>query len=171
MGTHTTTGTHTPAAAFSRLASAAQALLAPGGCLILLCSPPVLGQRISRILTDECDGTTYPGSLQLAEKLRQAEDAFFAQADSWNWDGAAVLSAFEAQGFKLTAQTIDQQEERLIGPKDIDAWFDREKSRWGVFMGKTLAADDFAQIEAALRQRVQAGPMPWKWKSLLLTAQ
>jgi len=157
-------------AAFSRLASAAQALLAPGGCLVMLCSPPVLGQRISRILQDECQGTPHPNS-QLAEKLKQAEDAFFSQADSWNWDAAALSSAFESRGFKLKIQTIDQQEERLIGAKDIDAWFDREKSRWGIFMGKTLETDDFAQIEAALRQRVQTGPLLWKWKSLLFTAR
>jgi len=163
-------GTQDPAAAFSRLASAAKPLLAPGGCLVLLCSPPLLGQRISRVLLDECEGTTYPNS-QLAEKLRQAEDAFFSQADSWNWDAAALSGAFESQGFKLKIQTIDQQEERLISPKDIDAWFDREKSRWGVFMGKTLDTDDFTQIEAALRQRIQAGPLPWKWKSLLIVAQ
>ncbi|MDR2717308.1 MAG: AAA family ATPase [Treponema sp.] len=155
-----------PAAAFSRLASAAQALLSSGGCLALLCSPPVLGQRISRILLDECNDNGQP-----AEKLQQAEDAFFSQADSWNWDAAAVSSAFESQGFKITIQTIDQQEERLIGPKDIDAWFDREKSRWGVFMGKALESDDFTHIEAAIRQRTQAGPLPWKWKSLLLTAR
>jgi len=156
--------THT--AAFSRLASVAKSLLAPGGCLVLLCSPPLLGQRISRILLDECSGSS-----QLAEKLRQAEDAFFSQADSWNWDAAVLSNALESQGFKLKIQTVDQQEERLIGPKDIDAWFDREKSRWGVFMGKTLETDDFTQIEAALRQRIQAGPLPWKWKSLLIVAQ
>jgi len=159
-----TSETHT--AAFSRLASAARSLLAPGGCLVLLCSPPLLGQRISRVLLDECGGDN-----QLVEKLSQAEDAFFSQADSWNWDAAAVSSAFESQGFKITTRTIDQQEERLIGPKDIDAWFDREKSRWGAFMGKALGTDDFAQIEAALRQRIPAGPLPWKWKSLLIIAR
>jgi putative ATPase len=163
--------TQNPATAFSRLASAAQTLLTPGGCLVMLCSPPLLGQRISRILLDECTGTTYQDSPQLAEKLQQAEDAFFSQADSWNWDAAALSQALESQGFKITTQTIDQQEERLIGPKDIDAWFDRKKSRWGVFMGKALEADDFARIEAALRQRIQAGPLPWKWKSLLLTTR
>ena len=159
-------GTQAPAAVFSRLASAVQALLAPGGCLVLLCSPPILGQRISRILMDECGNNG-----QLAEKLSQAEDAFFSQADSWNWDAAALSGAFESQGFKLKIQTIDQQEERLISPKDIDAWFDREKSRWGIFMGKTLDTDDFERIEAALRQRIQTGPLPWKWKSLLITAR
>ncbi|MDR0456679.1 MAG: AAA family ATPase [Treponema sp.] len=158
-------GTQTAEAAFSRLAISAQPLLAPGGCLALLCSPPLLGQRISRLLLDECDNS------QLAEKLGQAEDAFFSQTDSWNWDADAVSNAFEAQGLKLKIQTLDQKEERLIGPKDIDVWFDREKSRWGVFMGKALNADDFAQIEAMLRQRIQAGPLPWNWKSLLLRAE
>jgi hypothetical protein len=72
------------------------------------------------------------------------------------------------QGFTLKIEDIDQREERLIGAKDIDAWFDREKSRWGAFMGKALDAGDFKQIEEALRERVQDGPLLWKWKSLLV---
>jgi len=151
-----------PEAAFSALASAAKSLLAPGGSVVLLCSPPILGQRISSLLQDE--------------KLRRAEDAFFTQPDHgnkfpWNWDAAALSQAFEAQGFKCKAETIDQTEERLIGSKDIDVWFDRTKSRWGGFMGKTLDTDDFSNLETALRQRVQAGPLPWKWKSVLFSAK
>ena len=155
-----------PEAAFSALASAAQSLLAPGGSLVLLCSPPLLGQRLSSLLRDECGG-----SPALAEKLHQAENAFFAQPDFWNWDAAGLAPAFESLGFKCKSHIIDQTEERLIGSKDLDAWFDRKKSRWGVFMGKNLDADDLLGVETAIRQRVQAGPLPWKWKSVLFFAK
>jgi putative ATPase len=155
-----------PEAAFSALASSARSLLAPGGSLVLLCSPPLLGQRISSLLLDECDG-----SPDLAEKLRRAEDAFFGQPGQWNWGAADLAKAFESQGFTSKTENIDQTEERLIGSKDIDAWFDRVKSRWGVFMGKTLDTDDFASVETALRQRIQAGPLPWKWKTVLFLAK
>ncbi|MCL2270834.1 MAG: recombinase RarA, partial [Treponema sp.] len=153
---------------FALLASGARSLLAPGGSLVLLCSPPGLGQRISGILRNDCGnecGDT------LAEKLRQAEDSFFALPDTWNWDAAGLAAPFESQGFRVKTDLIDQQEERLIGSKDIDAWFDRKRSRWGVFIGSALDADDFTHIETALRQRVQAGPLLWKWKSVLFTAQ
>jgi len=159
-------GSPSPEAAFSALASSARSLLAPGGSLVLLCSPPLLGQRISSLLLDECGG-----SPDLAEKLRQAEDAFFGQPGQWNWDAADLSKAFESQGFTSKTENIDQTEERLIGSKDIDAWFDRAKSRWGVFMGKTLDTDDFASVETALRQRIQAGPLPWKWKTVLFLAK
>jgi len=150
-------GSQSPEAAFSALASAAKALLAPGGTLALLCSPPILGQRISSLLMDE--------------KLRRAEDAFFAQPTEWNWDATGLSTAFESHGFKCKSDIIEQSEERLIDSKDIDAWFDRTKSRWGVFMGKTLDTDDFSRLETALRQRIQAGPLPWKWKSVLFFAK
>jgi putative ATPase len=159
-------GSQPPEAAFSALASSAESLLAPGGALALLCSPPILGQRLSSLLRDECGG-----SPDLAEKLRQAENAFFAQPDEWNWDVAGLSKAFESRGFKCKSDSIDQTEERLIGAKDIDAWFDRKKSRWGVFMGKNLDADDLLGVETAIRQRVQAGPLPWKWKSVLFFAK
>jgi hypothetical protein len=38
-------------------------------------------------------------------------------------------------------------------------------------MAKTLDADAFSHAENLLRQRIQAGPVPWKWKSLLISAQ
>ncbi|MCL2763033.1 MAG: AAA family ATPase [Treponema sp.] len=160
-------GGQTPQAAFADLASAAKPLLAPGGCLIVLCSPPSLGEKISRIIQDECGG-----SHNLAEAIRRAEDAFFSQpsdqADGWNWDGDGLSDAFESQGYKLNIETIAQKEERLISSKDLDVWFDREKSRWGAFMAKTLSPEEFTQTEEALRRRMQTGPLLWRWKSLLV---
>jgi putative ATPase len=163
---------------FSRLASGAHTLLENGGSLVMLCSPPPLGERISRILQDECGGfSTDPSPV---EKLQQAEEAFFSPSSKedevspkqfeWNWDSAALSHAFESAGFTVKIETISQKEDRFIGSKDVDAWFDRKKSRWGAFMGKTLDTDDFSRIEEALRQRFQAGPLPWRWKSLLFLA-
>jgi putative ATPase len=168
------TESSSPQAAFSLLASGAYTLLRTGGNLAMLCSPPPFGERISRILREECGG--FIQDLSLAEKLRQAEETFFGadmhktKPSEWNWDYSVLSDAFESAGFKFKIETIEQKEERLIGPKDIDIWFDRIKSRWGAFMGKTLDSDDFSRIEQTLRQRFQAGPLPWKWKSLLLLA-
>jgi putative ATPase len=166
--------TESPAEVFSRLASDTHALLENGGSLILLCSPPPQGEKISRILREECSG--FAQAATLAEKLKEAEEAFFSisspqdEPSSWNWDAEVLSRAVESAGFTVKIETIDQKEDRLIVPRDTDAWFNRDKSRWGAFMGNTLSADDFARIEEALRQRFQAGPLPWKWKSLLLLA-
>jgi putative ATPase len=151
-------------AAFSRLASSAKPLLADGGSLVLLCSPPSLGERISRIIA-EC------GNGPLAEKVRKAEDSFFSLKDFWNWDAAVLSDAFQSQCFEVKIETLEQTEERLVGSKDIDVWFNRENSRWGTFMGKTLDGEDFTETENTLRQRIQEGPLIWKWKSLLVTAK
>jgi putative ATPase len=170
-----TTESHDLTAAFSLLATGAHALLENGGSLVMLCSPPLLGERISRILREECCGFIHDPSL--AEKLRQAEEAFFSMSphkdgsSEWNWDATALSRAVESAGFTVRIETIEQKEDRLIGSKDIDAWFNREKSRWGAFMGKTLDSSDFSHIEEALRQRFQTGPLSWKWKSLLVFAK
>ncbi|MDR1857966.1 MAG: AAA family ATPase [Treponema sp.] len=155
-----------PEAAFACLASQAKTLLSSGGSMVLLASPPPLGQRISGIVEEQCGG-----GQQLASKLRQAEDAFFSQPVSWNWNADQLERAFESHGFGVKIETLEQKEERLVGARDVDAWFDRENSRWGAFMGKTIDPGDFSQIEDALRLRIQEGPLCWKWKSLLLCAQ
>jgi putative ATPase len=147
-----------PQAAFAGLASRAKTLLAGGGGVVLLASPPPLGQRISAIIGEH-------------GKLSQAEDTFFSQPEPWNWNADQLKQSFQSQGFNVSIKIIDQQEERLIGTKDIDAWFDQKNSRWGAFMGKTLDPADFSQVEEALRQRIQEGPLCWKWKSLLLSGK
>jgi putative ATPase len=153
-----------PEAEFINLAESAKALLAPEGRLILLCSPPVMGQRISQFIMDE--------DQSLAEKLRKPEDSFFSRQQTsltaWNWDASSLSNVFESRGFKVKIDVLEQKEERLISPKDINAWFDIKQSRWGAFMGEALDADGFSRAEDILTRRIQSGPLPWKWKSLLL---
>jgi putative ATPase len=154
-----------PEVEFTSFAESAKALLAPEGRIVILCSPPVMGQRISQFIMEE--------DKLLAEKLAKAEDSFFARQkdkiSAWNWDAANLSASFETQGFKVAINVIDQKEERLISPKDIQAWFDKTNSRWGAFMGKSLDTGDFSRAEEILNRRIQDGPLPWKWKSLLLT--
>jgi hypothetical protein len=81
-----------------------------------------------------------------------------------------LAGASSSGAFTVQTETMEQSEERLIRVKDITAWFDKENSRWGSFMFKTLGAEVFVQAEEALRRRIQEGPLVWKWKSLLLKA-
>jgi putative ATPase len=153
-----------PEDVFSCLASSALPLLDRAGSIVVLCSPPLLGQRISGIIAGEC------GRGDLAGRIEEAENRFFADTDFLNWDGETLKQAFAMQGFTAGADTLEQSEERLIGAKDIDAWFDSERSRWGIFMAKALSKEDFSGAEQALRERTAASPLAWKWKSVLLTA-
>jgi len=143
------------------LANCAKAILAKNGNVVLLCSPPRLGERISRILLQECE------QKELSAVLEQAEDAFFKNSAGL-WSAEDFTTAFEKEGFKVSFQTIDQKEERLITEKDISVWFNTEQSRWGSFMAKNLKKEDFTAIENALRERAAKGPILWKWKSICL---
>jgi len=145
------------------LASRAKALLTKKGNTVLLCSPPRLGERLSRILLQEC------GQKDLSSVLEQAEDSFFKESASL-WEAEDFTAAFEEQGFTVSVETIEQKEERLITEKDISVWFNTDQSRWGSFMAKTLKNDDFKAIEDALRTRTAKGPLLWKWKSICLKA-
>jgi len=147
----------------SLLASRAKALLVKNGNVILLCSPPRLGERLSRIILQEC------GQKELSSVLEQAEDLFFKNSKDL-WEAEDFTAAFKEQGFNVSVQTIDQKEERLITEKDLSVWFSTEQSRWGSFMAKNLKNDDFSAIEEALRLRTGKGPLLWRWKSICLLA-
>jgi putative ATPase len=157
-------GGGTAAAAFAAFAEAARPLLAEGGDVVLLQSPPKLGERISLVLADG------NGPVKL---LAEAEEAFFkdaaaAGADRWTWDAETLESSFTAAGFKTTLTVLRQSEERLLTERDIALWFDPARSSWGNCIHKALGEKDFQALAAMLRVRAKQGPILWKWRSLLL---
>ncbi|MDR2375324.1 MAG: AAA family ATPase [Treponema sp.] len=144
---------------FREFAERAFRLLAAGGNAVVLQSPPRLGERISRFVTDQ----------GLAEKLREAEEAFFNGAGFW--DSGALEAAFKGAGFETESRIVEQKEERLIGTADLGLWFNSEHSRWGGFIKKRLGDRDFSLLENTMRELVKQGPLTWNWKSFLLTAR
>jgi putative ATPase len=157
-----------PAEAFRDMAEKARSLLAPGGDLAILQSPPRLGERISRIAGEECGAEP-----SLSARLREAEDAFFGDRGglSMNWDSPLLENAFRDAGFRPLVAEIEQKEDRLVTGKDLALWFDPERSRWGGFIASALGMEDFKRLEEILRERIARSPITWKWKSLLLTAR
>jgi putative ATPase len=160
----------TAAVLFREFAEGAFDLLAPGGTLVLLQSPPLLGERISR----------FAGAGKLAERLREAEEAFFGGDPSLSWDPRSLESAFREAGFEPDAENsagsamitlIDQKEERLITGADLGLWFDTEHSRWGSFIRDKIGDEDFASLRNIMGELVKQGPLGWNWKSLLLAAR
>ncbi|GHV81521.1 ATPase AAA [Spirochaetia bacterium] len=157
---------------FTEYARRALALLADGGDMTVLQSPPLLGERLSRIIRDECGSPP-----DLAEALAGAEAAFYAPetaaaADAagwWAWDGELLERSFTQAGFHINLAVLDQAEERLLSERDIAAWFDAEHSSWGMRILAALGEPEFLRVRALLRERARQGPVVWKWKSFLLT--
>jgi putative ATPase len=147
------------------LAAAAKPLLSKNGCLVLLYSPPRLGMRISRLLSDE-------GVRQdLSASLEKAEDAFFRNTKGAGlWDSIDIEKKKKKEEFSVNIRIVDQKEERLISEKDIASWFNTDKSRWGAFMSQNLKKTDYSAIEEAVRQRIVKGPVLWKWQSICFKA-
>jgi putative ATPase len=167
-----------PADIFSDLALDCVKLLAPGGLVVILCSPPRLGERISRVLAEE---TTVDKNV--VAELRAAEIAFFDEGSSpanaspgnsagalgfRTWDKKTLLPAFTNAGFITEISSFEQREERTLSQKDLDNWFNREKSSWGAFMSEKIAGPSLKAIQQALEERISRGPLLWKWQSLFL---
>jgi len=147
------------------LAAAAKPLLAKSGNIVLLTSPPSLGERLSRILSVEC------GQKDLASVLEKAEKEFFKDlTGSGFWDSKELAASFEKLGFTVNIEELDQKEERLIVEKDLASWFDTSRSRWGSFMYEKLKESCFRAVEETLRARIEKGPVLWRWKSVCLSA-
>ena len=158
-------------AAPALLAAAAKPLLAKDGKIVLLSSPPRLGERISRVLSENREQQTEKKE-KLISKLALAEEEFFRETTGIGlWDEDELAAAFEKEGFSVELSLIERQEERLISEKDIAAWFNTENSRWGVFISGKLKKNDFKAAEDALRSRITQGPILWKWKSVCLQAK
>jgi putative ATPase len=152
---------------FRFFADASRKLLKTGGDGVILQSPPLLGERISRILGDECNA---PSSL--TTQLAAVERSFFIEENSEDstltWDEATLEASFRGAGFATSLQVLEQQENRLITERDLNTWFDREKSSWGAFIVAALGDAFFLEMKTMLQERIKQGPLVWKWKSVLL---
>ncbi|MCL2880142.1 MAG: recombinase RarA, partial [Treponema sp.] len=155
---------------FTAFAANVKPLLADRGKLCLLCSAPSMGERISRILREYCGA-----DMGLVNTLAENEENFFSEnkpggknPQLWNWDETALARAFKSQGFTVQTEIISQDEERRIQNKELDAWFDIKNSRWGSYISSVLAQKDFLLIKDLLANRIQQGPLTWKWKSIIL---
>ncbi|GAB1481598.1 hypothetical protein MASR2M78_04130 [Treponema sp.] len=148
---------------FEKIATEARELLAAEGRIVLLESPPLLGERISRHLQSaELSGS-------LLQDLQTAESAFFeGEATRWNWDADDIQEAFTSAGFLVEIEILDQGEERPIGNKEILAWFDSEQSSWGKHISEKLGSEAFEKLRSAFVALCSKGPLLWKWKSLLV---
>jgi len=158
----------TGSAVFDDFANAAYKLLDTLGDISILQSPPRLGERLSRVLKEECEVLS-----SLPEKLSLAEDDFFEKnssdkAERWAWKPETLEESYKKAGFEVNFTVFDLCEERLITEKDILFWFDREKSVWGSFISNALGEKDFSEIRSQLEKRAREGPVKWKWKSILL---
>jgi putative ATPase len=148
---------------FTALVEQATALLETGGRLAMLASPPVLGERISRILRETARAP------ELLDALEKAEAAFFTGTAAWAWTGGMFEKALATCGFTVTAALLEREEERLITEKDLAVWFDGEKSAWGKAM-KTALGGGFADLQGLFLERIRQGPILWRWKSVLFKA-
>jgi putative ATPase len=156
---------------FAAFAAAAKLLLSPKGNIVVLQSLPKMGERISRIIREECGADS-----GLTESLAAAEEVFFENSfensmespSNWKIDSSALENCFKEQGFLTESQTLDCQEERLLTKGDLDAWFDTERSSWGMSISRSLGEKSFLSVRTLLDERISRGPVRWKWKSVLL---
>ena len=152
---------------FREFAASARQLLSPDGNIIILQSLPRLGERLSRIIREECGA-----SPEVAGELKAAEEAFFEGGnESWKIDSAAMENCFKELGLTVEAKTLDYEEERLLTNRDLETWFDSERSPWGSFIKASLGEKSFFLVKALLEERTRKGPLSWKWKSLLLKGE
>jgi putative ATPase len=182
-----------PAELFSAFAASAKRLLAPDGKVVILQSPPRMGERLSRILKEgsgewgkgsreqraenreqgaEANGMAANASCvlaDLADKLAAAEEAFFAVPAYWTWDKETLELAFREQGFCIETKVIEREEERLLTARDLDNWFD-EKGSWGSFIFQHIGDESFRAVRSFFEERITRGPILWKWRSLLVKA-
>jgi len=152
---------------FALFAERARALLAPGGDLSLLQSPPRLGERISRLLQGSPQGQTGEGP-DLTAQLVEAEEAFFASPGPWDWTAEDLAGAFREGGLETDCRVIDQKEERLLTDQDLARWFDPGRSAWGDFIRERLGEEVFARLSRLLTERIREGPVVWQWQQVLL---
>jgi putative ATPase len=154
-------------------------LLEPGADLVLLASPPSLGQRLAELLGRDLstNDTNSTNNKALIAELAQAEEAFFASGGAAGaapsgagWNAGTLEQAFKGAGFTVQIETQNEEEMRLIRDRDVEAWFNAGVSAWGKFIRERVGDRHFEAVHAIMKELVKKGPVRWKRQSLLVFA-
>jgi putative ATPase len=152
-------------------------LLAPGGRLVVAETAAALGARF--FTAAGSSGL----SAALREKLLAAEDRMYAANPSLNWKPADLEKAAARAGFadtRLISEYYD--EERLVSPANIAAWFGplfsgepgeadeaSGASGYAALLGPLLSAGERQEFRAWLESAVKGKVIPWKSCVVFLT--
>ncbi|MDR1316936.1 MAG: AAA family ATPase [Spirochaetales bacterium] len=146
-------------------------LLAPGGRLVLAETVPSLGTRFFTA----ADTSALPAALR--EKLLAAEEELYlcAENDTLTWGPAALEKAAAEAGLagtRLTCEYYDEQ--RLVSPQNITAWFGslfsapeessqkQAPSGYAALLRSRLDASGLETLKAWLQSAVRGKTLAWK---------
>jgi putative ATPase len=153
-------GTGDPFAMFAEFSKNADSLLDKNGHIVLIFTPPYLGMRISALAPES--------------GLLSAENEFFAPADGaaqrWQWTERDVEDAFKSAGFFVKIDRFRREEERVLSPREVEAWFS-EKSPWGAFMLLHAGKENCENAKRELAAAGAAGGVPWNRTVIRFEAQ
>ena len=150
----------------------ARSLLAKGGKLVIIASPPRRGQRIANLMEREKTRLEEDQEAVLARLLPQLRvaEARFWESYRFAWEAEDLESALRHAGFEVSSTSLGRTEERLIGETDLRAWFDTEKSSWGKSIGDELGEETMACLRELLGILARQGPLAWHWEAIKLDA-
>ncbi len=105
----------------------------------------------------------------LAKKLREAEEAIYADSDDplVNWAEDDLRPAFQAADLEeVTVEAAETVTEARIGPAQLDRWFTPaaadERPSYVQRLAARLNADELAAVEALYRRKLTGEIVPWR---------
>ena len=136
------------------------------GCTILLSQKiPKNGQRISRLILEQCDPKMISDEAEAALKqMKIFEEDFFNDADSrlFNWDADFIKGALEEKGLAVSCKTAAMKEKRRISASEIERWFNAGNSDYGKKLNAALGEEDTLLLKNILLTNAQKILFTWE---------
>ncbi len=149
-------------------------LLSSDGKIVLAELVPAEGQTLAEILRssssrrdEKARGSNAlemkPG--ELADLLAGVEHEIRSEVSikAYRWTGSSIRNRLEAAGFSIVS--LERRfffEERLITPRDIDAWLDPTRSPYGEALARRVDENARKELNRALAQIAERGPVAWR---------
>ncbi|MEJ5190176.1 MAG: recombinase RarA, partial [Breznakiellaceae bacterium] len=156
---------------FTEYFRAAKDLLDPRGTIVIIQALPSRGQRLAELLDryrERWRETNLEHSAQ--EAFVDAEASFWAQTQ-FSWGQREIETGCGAAGFSFQIESHFHEEERLLTDRDLETWFNVDRSSWGRWIGQRLPPKALQGILDALKAIATHGPVLWRWESILLIAR
>lgn len=158
----------------SQIAEAKKENIFSSNALIIISQKiPKGGQKISSMLLNQLEEKLNGDDTKLLEKMFNAENTFFNDNKNplFSFDENTIASSFNAQNLNTKIALDSLCESRHLTDKEIEAWFDTQKSSYAKSLLEGLTIEEIEHIKNILERSAKKQYFSWTSSNIFIVVE
>ena len=123
---------------------------------------PIHGQHLSELILAQTDCNE--NQKEIISKMAEAESRYFFTSNNsvFAWNAETIKEVFESKNFFVEYEIKNTIEKRRLTEKQIEVWFNKDKSPYAKAIIKNLSRPELQEIKNLLLENIDKKIFSWK---------